>query len=376
MSATKNWENWRWQIGASARTREDLLRRLPSAPRRENLEEGDSTANRGIEIPPLALRYPLKVTPYYLNLASRLDLDDPVIRQVIPSREEQNPDPLAIDDPIGDRRRDHRPIPAVIHRYPRRALFIPTWSCAVNCRFCFRREREQLEGNGVLEAAAIEAGIGYLEAHDEIREVILTGGDPLMLEDHLLLPLLERLAALPHLRFLRLHTRMPVVNPFRLTPAFCQALARIDATLWVATHFNHPAELAPPALERIGGLIDCGIPVLNQSVLLRGVNDDCDTLEELVVDLLAARIKPYYLHHPDRARGTGHLRVCLRRGAELMRTLRARVPGHAVPHYVLDLPGGYGKVPLEAQNWIQEGDGLYRITAPDGSIHTYVDIPR
>jgi len=320
--------------------------------------------------------YPMRVTPYYMGLMKDSDRTDPIYLQAVPTASERAENREDRPDPIGDRALAHRPAASVIHRYADRVLFVPTWECAVNCRFCFRRERFLREGGGRVSAGAIEEGLEYIAARNQIHEVILTGGDPLTLSDDALLDIVGRLAAIGHVRLLRIHTRMPVVNPFRIDPALCRALASVDRPLWLVTQFNHPVELTDRAREGIAALIGAGIPVLNQSVLLKGVNDRTTILRELFVGLAAARIKPYYLHHPDKAAGTAHFRISLRRGIELFGRLRGTVPGYALPHYVLDIPGGFGKVPLEQAGIRPNGDGSYRVTAPDGSTHTYRDDDR
>jgi len=304
------------------------------------------------------------------------DRTDPIYLQAVPTELERTENRRDREDPVGDRVRAHRPAASVIHRYADRALFVPTWECAVNCRFCFRRERFLREGGGRVSVGAIKEGLEYIAAHRRIQEVIVTGGDPLTLSDSALLEILRRLAAIGHVRLLRIHTRIPVVNPFRLTVDFCRALTSIDRPLWLVTQFNHPVELTDRARTGISALIDAGIPVLNQSVLLKGVNDRAVILRDLFFGLAEARIKPYYLHHPDKAVGTAHFRISLRRGIELFNRLRGTMPGYALPHYVLDTPGGFGKVSLEQAGVSRNADGSYRVTAPDGSTHTYWDDDR
>lgn len=320
--------------------------------------------------------YPMRATPYYMRLMEVSDPTDPIYLQVVPTAAERAENRGDRQDPVGDRARAHRPTTSVIHRYADRVLFVPTWECAVNCRFCFRRERFLREGSGPLSARAVEEGLEYITARRQIQEVIVTGGDPLTLSDRALLDILRRLSAIGHVRLLRIHTRIPVVNPFRLTPDFCRALAALERPLWLVTQFNHPVELTDRARAGIAALTDAGIPVLNQAVLLKGVNDRAAILRELFVSLAEARVKPYYLHHPDRAVGTAHFRISLRRGIELFGRLRGTVPGYALPHYVLDTPGGFGKVSLEQAGVSRNADGSYCVTAPDGSTHTYWDDDR
>lgn len=339
----EQWRDWRWQERNAVRTADP---------------------------------YPMRATPYYVSLMKADDPTDPIYLQVMPTPHEDARCAGDLDDPIGDRASAHRPAESVIHRYPDRVLFVPTWECAVHCRYCFRKERFVNEGSGILSGGAIDAGIDYIAGENRIREVIVTGGDPLILADSVLLPLLQRLAAISHVRLLRIHTRIPVVNPFRITDDLCRGLAALDRTLWLSTQFNHPVELTGVARDRIDALTAAGIPVLNQSVLLRGVNDQAEILRELFIALVEARIKPYYLHHPDRAAGTAHFAIPLQQGIALFNRLRGTIPGHAMPHYVLDTPGGFGKVSLEQAGIVRESDGTYRVTAPDGSIHIYRDDDR
>jgi len=218
----------------------------------------------------------------------------------------------------------------------------------------------------------MNTAIGYIEQHPEIHEVILTGGDPLMLSDEVIFEILHRLKQIDHIRTLRIHTRMPVVNPFRITRELAQGLRQFNP-LWVVTHFNHPVEVTPTARKHLSYLVDSGIPVLNQGVLLKGINDDCDTLRELGWKLIESRVKPYYLHHLDRAEGLSHFRIGVRKGLKLLRELRGTVPGYAIPSYILDIPKGYGKVPLQYQHLNTDGSDQIYVETPDGEYIMYAD---
>jgi lysine 2,3-aminomutase len=263
-----------------------------------------------------------------------------VVRQFAPDAREAEFVPEELADPIGDGA--FTPVKGIVHRYPDRALLKPVMVCAAYCRFCFRRE---MVGDGLLTEAELDAAIGYVEARPAIREVILTGGDPLVLSARRLKPIVRRLARIPHLDWLRVHTRVPIVDPKRITPAMVDALkSRLPA--YVAIHCNHAAELTAAARRACARLANAGIPLLGQSVLLRGVNDAPDTLAALMRALVKNRIKPYYLHHADLAPGTAHFRTSIAEGQALMRGLRGRVSGLAQPTYVLDIPGGHGKAPI------------------------------
>jgi lysine 2,3-aminomutase len=330
----------------------------------------DYLRQRGVEPPAeLAGDYvlPLRVPTYYLDLIDWRDPHDPLRRQVLPDPAELATAPDELVDPIGDEA--HSPVPGVVHRYPDRVLLLLTTACAVHCRFCFRRE---FVGKPMrtLSRDQLERAFAYVGEHREIWEVILSGGDVLAFPDRYLEIVLGRLRAIGHVRIVRFHSRVPAVWPDRLTPRLGELLRRFGPTYLVA-HVNHPREVTPRLAEGIAHLVDRGIPVLSQSVLMRGVNDDAATLEALFRRLVEARVKPYYLHHPDLARGTGHFRVPIERGLELMRQLRGRVSGLCLPTYVLDTPGGGGKVPLTPQYVHDRGDGSYEIEPLLGARQQY-----
>ncbi|MCC7016808.1 MAG: lysine-2,3-aminomutase-like protein, partial [Rhodospirillales bacterium] len=269
------------------------------------------------------------------------DPDDPIARQYVPSPDELILGPGESRDPIGDTA--HSPLPGLVHRHPDRVLLMPTEACAVHCRFCFRRHA--LTEPRTMTDAELDAALGYGRARPELREVILTGGDPLVLSDLRLGRFVARLDAIPHLTTLRVHSRVPIAAPSRVGPALVAALATRKA-MYLAVHCNHARELSPEARAACRMFLDAGIPVLAQTVLLKGVNDSADALAELMEALVAARIKPYYLHHCDLAAGTSHFRATIGEGRALMAELRRRVSGLALPTYVLDIPGGHGKVPV------------------------------
>jgi lysine 2,3-aminomutase len=231
-----------------------------------------------------------------------------------------------------------------VHRYPDRVLLKPILVCPVYCRFCFRREQVG-KGEGVLSPEALDRALDYIRAHPEIWEVIVTGGDPFLLSPRRVAAIVRALESVPHVQVIRFHTRVPIVEPRRVRPALVGALETQKA-VYVVVHANHPRELTPHVREAVGRLVRAGIPVLSQSVLLRGVNDDPAVLQALFRGLVAMRVKPYYLHHPDLARGTGHFRLGIDEGRRLMGALRGRVSGLCQPTYVLDIPGGHGKVPI------------------------------
>jgi lysine 2,3-aminomutase len=305
-------------------------------------------AERGVDatgIPrgdPEAYVLPLRVPTYYLDLIDWSDPNDPLRRQVLPDPNENEIAPDELTDPIGDDARS--PLPGLVHRYPDRALLLLTQACTVHCRFCFRREFVG-QPTRVLSREQLDAAFAYIVEHEELWEVILSGGDVLTFPDAYLAKTLARLRAIPHVRIVRIHTRVPAVWPERLTDELAGLLRR-HAPVYLVAHVNHPREVTSEFAAAVGRLVDAGVPVLSQSVLLAGVNDDAATLEALFRRLVEARVKPYYLHHPDLARGTGHFRLPIERGQELMRQLQGRISGLCLPTYVLDQPGGLGKVPL------------------------------
>ena len=325
-------------------------------------------ADRASDLAPVAERYAVAVTPYVAGLIDRTDPDDPIAAQYIPHPDEAITRPDEAADPIGDDALS--PVPGLVHRYPDRVLIKPLLACPVYCRFCFRRESVGPDG-GVLDEATLERAYAYVRARPAIREAILTGGDPLMLSARRLGAILRALDAIGHLETLRIHTRVPVADPLLVTPSLAAALAT-HKPLWLVLHVNHARELTPAAVAALDRIRTAGVPLLAQSVLLAGVNDSEAALEALFRALIAARVKPQYLHHLDRAPGTARFRVPLARGRALIRALRGRVPGHALPTYVVDIPGGHGKVPV-AESHAEASAGGWVLTAPDGARHRLAD---
>ena len=299
-------------------------------------------AARIAEADAVASRYAVAVTPHVAGLIDPAAADDPIARQYLPDPRELARIPEERDDPIGDAA--HSPLPGVVHRYPDRVLLMPTTACPVYCRFCFRRERVG-RGAAAMPAAALDAALDYIAARPAIREVILTGGDPLILSPRRLGGILRRAAAIETVEVLRVHSRVPVADPGRVDAALVAAL-RHDVPVYVSIHCNHPREIDPAAARAIALLADAGLPLLGQTVLLKGVNDDAETLAALFRALVRHRVRPYYLHHPDLAPGTARFRLSIEEGQALMRALRGRISGLCQPSYVVDIPGGHGKVPV------------------------------
>lgn len=320
----------------------------------------------------VAQRYAVAITPAIAGLIAPTDPNDPIARQFVPDRSELITAPHELADPIGDEA--HAPVEGVVHRYPDRVLLKLLHACAVYCRFCFRRETVGPAGASSLSPEAFERALAYIASRPQIWEVILTGGDPLTMSPRRIGEVMRALARIAHVKIVRIHTRIPVVDPARIDAAMIDALKAGGQTVYVALHANHPRELSPQARAAIAALVDAGVPMVSQTVLLKGVNDDEAVLADLMRAFVENRIKPYYLHHPDLAPGTAHLRVGLERGRELVAALRGRVSGLCQPEYVLDIPGGYGKVPAGASYVEAREEGGWRVTDPNGGRHAYSDI--
>src|SRR6202163_1113420 len=306
----------------------------------------------------VAARYAVAVTPDIAALIDTDDPGDPIARQFIPRAEELATQPGESADPIGDH--TYSPVAGIVHRYPDRVLFKLVHVCAVYCRFCFRREMVGPGKATALSSDAYRGALDYIREHREIWEVILTGGDPLMLSPRRLAEIMADLAAIDHVRIIRIHTRVPVADPARISAEMVAALRVEGAATWVALHANHARELTGKARAACAAMIDAGIPMVSQSVLLRGVNDNTAALEALMRAFVECRIKPYYLHHGDLAPGTAHLRTTLEHGQELMRALRGRVSGLCQPEYVLDIPDGHGKAPV-GPNYLSPADSFLQL---------------
>jgi lysine 2,3-aminomutase len=335
----------------------------------------DDLVSRGLVTPKeleavrrVAARYSVALTEDVAELIDPNDPADPIAAQFVPSGAELHDHPDDLSDPIGDER--WSPVPGIVHRYPDRVLLKPSLTCPVYCRFCFRREMVGQKG-GMLGAAALERAFEYIRARPDIWEVIVTGGDPFLLSPRRIKAIVGALEGIDHVAVIRFHTRVPVVEPGRVGPALAAALGS-DKAVYVVIHANHPRELTPAVRGAVGRLGRAGIPLLSQSVLLRGVNDDPAVLESLLRGLVAMRVKPYYLHHPDLAPGTAHFRLGIERGRALVAGLRGRVSGLCQPSYVLDIPGGYGKAPIAASSARPgEAAGEWLVTDRDGICHRY-----
>jgi lysine 2,3-aminomutase len=325
----EQWQDWNWQMRHRIRTLTDLRQHHPGL----QLDEGVSRAME---------RFPMAITPYYASLIHHWDERDPIYRMALPDANELVEPFFLRDDPLEE---DHdMAVPGLIHRYPDRALLVSTTTCAMYCRHCTRK-RVAGHRETTLSPGKLKAIVAYLEAHPEIRDVIVSGGDPLTMATPVLERILKELRSVPSIDIIRIGTRAPVTMPMRVTDELVEMLRRYHP-LWINTHFNHPAELTPSALAACAKLADAGIPLGNQSVLLAGVNDDPRIMEQLCRDLCRARVRPYYLFQCDLVRGVEHLRTPLSRGIEIMEYLRGRLSGLAIPTFIVDAPHGGGKIPV------------------------------
>ena len=326
--------------------------------------------NRHENVARVGARYAIAITPAMADLIERGNAADPIARQFVPDFRELFTHPSELADPIGDSIKS--PAPGIVHRYPDRVLWKIASVCPVYCRFCFRREMVGPELGESLTDDEMAGGLAYIKANPKIWEVILTGGDPFILSPRRIRDVTESLGQIAHVKILRWHTRVPVVDPERVTDKLVAALKASSKTVFVGLHTNHARELTPSACAAIAKLVDAGIPVVSQTVLLKGVNDNADVLEELMRALVEARVKPYYLHHGDLAPGTAHFRTTIAEGQALMRELRRRLSGLALPTYVLDIPGAHGKVPIEPAH-VAASDQGYSVRDPNGRLHHYDD---
>jgi lysine 2,3-aminomutase len=333
------------------------------------VDTGFLSPEKRAEIERVAERYTIAISPAMAALIDRDDPADPIARQFVPNAAELMTAPEERNDPIGDLA--HSPVEGIVHRYPDRVLLKAVHICPVYCRFCFRREMVGPQGLGTLSPEAMDNAFAYIAAHAEIWEVILTGGDPLVLSPRRLTEIMQRLAAIEHVKIVRLHTRVPVVEPERIGQDLITALKASGKTVYVALHANHPRELTITARAACAQLVDAGIVMVSQSVLLRGINDDPDILAALMRAFVETRIKPYYLHHPDLAPGTSHFRLSLEEGRTLVAGLRGRVSGLCQPTYVLDIPGGHGKAVIGADAVRENGGGCYTVSDFKGQDHAY-----
>jgi lysine 2,3-aminomutase len=352
-----DWGDWRWQLRSSLRTLEDLEGRLELT----EAERAGVLETAGV--------FRMAITPYYFSLIDGAHPFCPIRMQAIPVRAETRRAPADLRDPLGED--PNRPVPSIVHKYPDRVLFLVLDTCAVYCRHCTRR-RITAGGEATFDRAVMEEGLAYIRAHPQVRDVLISGGDPLLLADHRLDALLGALAAIPHVEMIRIGTRIPVLLPMRIDDELCRTLRR-HAPVYVVTHFNHPKEITPEAAEACERLVDHGVPVENQTVLLRQVNSSARVIRDLNHRLLRHRVRPYYLHQGDLAEGTEHLRTPLSCGIEIVEALRGHTTGLAVPHLAVDLPGGGGKVTVQPDYLLGQEGGVGRFRNYEGVRYDYPD---
>ena len=351
-----DWNNWHWQLKHRISTIEQLQKFLPTLMPEELA--GAKLANHKLA---------LGITPYFFNLIDPADENCPVRRQVVPRIEETHTAAWEMSDPCGED--SHSPVPGLVHRYPDRVLFLVTDRCAAYCRYC-TRSRLVSNASGYDFHPEFDKQIAYIAAHPEIRDVLLSGGDPLLLSDEKLENLLRRLRAIPHVEFLRIGTRIPVFLPQRITPELCAMLKQFHP-LFISIHSNHPRELTTEVRDALGRLADAGIPLGNQTVLLRHVNDDASVMKAQMQKLLMCRVRPYYIYQCDLIAGSAHLRAAVSKGLEIMENLRGHTTGYAVPTYVIDAPGGGGKVPVNPEYVLCRNAGRVLIRNYEGKIFEY-----
>ncbi|MEQ1753633.1 MAG: lysine-2,3-aminomutase-like protein [Micropepsaceae bacterium] len=329
------------------------------------------TAEQAGTLQPVATKYAIAIPAAIADMIDRGRRNDPIALQYVPDVRELVTNRSENGDPIGDRQ--HTPVEGIVHRYRDRVLLKVVHVCPVYCRFCFRREMVGPGHEPNLTPQALERALAYIRERGEIAEVILTGGDPFMLASHRVAALTQALAGIPHVQRIRWHTRIPVVEPHRVTAEFVAALKSPKAKTCVALHANHQSEFTPQARRTIALLVDAGVPMLSQSVLLKSVNDDVEVLSDLMRAFVANRIRPYYLHHGDLAPGTSHFRTTISQGKALLGLLRARASGLALPAYVLDIPGGFSKVNLESEAAVEVAQGHWRLCDDNGKWHDYFE---
>jgi lysine 2,3-aminomutase len=354
----ENWNDWRWQNRNRVRTLADLARMIELS-----VEENDAIRRHEGALP-------VGITPYYASLLDPKNALQGLRRTVVPVLGEYSTSPAETEDPLGED--THSPVPGLVHRYPDRVLLLVTNFCSVYCRYCTRARMVGAVGERSVKKNDIELALNYIENTRTVRDVLISGGDPLSLDDDRLEYILKRLSKIKHVEFIRIGSKQPVVQPMRVTPELTRMLKRYHP-LWLSLHFTHPDELTPEVSEACSRLADAGIPLGSQTVLLKDVNDDLDTLRTLVHGLLRIRVRPYYLYQCDPITGSAHFRTPVSKGVELIRGLRGHTTGYAVPTFVVDAPKGGGKIPI-SPDYVSgyEGDDLL-LQSYDGGTYRYPD---
>lgn len=356
------WYDWKWQFRNRITTVDQLEKVLP-------LSGGEKR-----DIADCLKTFRMAITPYYASLMDPKDPMCPIRMQAVPSVLEKRVLPYEMADPLNEE--GDSPVRNIVHRYPDRVLFIVTHQCSMYCRHCTRR-RTVGEEDRIITKSEVEEAVSYIERTPQIRDVLISGGDPLTMGDAILEDIIARLRRIEHVEIIRIGTRVPVVMPMRITPELTSMLKKYQP-LWINTHFNHPRELTPEAQKACADIVDAGIPLGNQSVLLRGINDNVDTMKELLLKLVKARVRPYYLYQCDMSRGIGHFRTRVETGIEIMRSLTGAISGYAVPKFVIDAPCGGGKVPINPEYVISMDDREVVMRNYEGNVYRYpqpTDLP-
>ena len=352
------WHDWKWQFANRITTAEELSKILDISP--AEIEDISTCLSR----------FRMAITPYYASLIDPSDPHDPIRMQCIPSIREMDPCADDMADPLGE---EHdSPVPHIVHRYPDRVLFLVTLKCSTYCRHCTRR-RTVGEEDRIITERELKTALDYIRSHQEIRDVLISGGDPLVMSTEKLEHIISSLREIPHVDIIRIGTRVPVVLPMRITDALLEMLKKYQP-IWINTHFNHPREITPDSQRACTAIVDAGIPLGNQSVLLKGINDDAAIMKELLLGLVHIRVRPYYLYQCDLSQGIGHFRTTVDQGIEMMHALTGYISGYAVPKFVIDAPGGGGKIPIHYNYVISKDDkevvmenfrgGIYRYPQP------------
>ena len=334
------WNDWRWQYAHRITTAEGVAKYL------------NMTEEQKADVEKCLSRFRMAITPYYATLIDPADPNDPVRKICVPSIEETFPCKNDLADPLGEER--DSPVPHIVHRYPDRVLFLVTLRCSAYCRYCTRR-RVVGEEDKIITEAEFRAAVKYIRDHEEIRDVLISGGVPLVLGTNKLEHIISTLRAIPHVDIIRIGTRVPVVLPMRITDELLTMLKKYQP-IWINTHFSHPREITPESQRACEAIVDAGIPLGDQTVLLRGVNDNAATMKELMLKLVHMRVRPYYLYQCDLSEGIGHFRTTVETGIDIMHTLQGNISGYAVPKFVIDAPGGGGKIPVNYEYVLSKDD--------------------
>ena len=355
MTASERLNDWKWQYAHRILTSEALSKVIPLS------DEEKADIDRCLE------SFRMAITPYYASLIDPNDPNDPIRMQAVPSGRELEECPDDMADPLGEI--GDSPVPHVVHRYPDRVLLLVTYQCAMYCRHCTRR-RAVGEEDRVIPERALARALDYIRSHGEIRDVLVSGGDPLTMATDRLERILSAIRAIPHVEVIRIGTRVPVVLPMRVTPELTDMLRKYHP-VWINTHFNHPKEITPEARLACELLVDAGIPLGNQSVLLKGVNDSAEIMKELLLKLVKMRVRPYYLYQCDLSRGIAHFRTRVETGVDILHALTGRISGYALPRYVIDAPGGGGKIPVQYEYVMKKDDEEVLLENFQGKVFRY-----